>query len=187
MKIENGMLVLEKKNCRSCGYNAPERKGYSTRRIDCSECNGTGNGKRGGRNGCKKCHGSGNDYTWVNPVVCPTCNGDWEMSQDETYTDSINKQDVFDIIPVEVVRSNRAHSWIEHNIGVGLGSCTDYGEHVKQTDEELIAKQLEGNYNSKVQGCKIVRNKNDLRICDKICIVTSYNGYSVVAYFEDES
>lgn len=181
MRIENGKLILEKRNCRCFSGLMPTR-------IECPTCNGTGKGVRGGRNGCRKCHGSKYAYDSENMSTCDVCNGNYENFKDESPYDfmRLNKNDV----QIKVVRdyADRAMSFSEQYIGLGLFSCTDYGRHKSQDDNELIesAFHFEENGSYSTQGIKLVRDKDDLRICDSVAIVVGDQGYSVIPVFEEE-
>jgi hypothetical protein len=182
MKIDNGQLILEHRNCTNCNH------GSVPTRIDCRVCNGTGNGVRGGKNGCKKCHGFKYEFDQDNRQTCSVCNGDYENFEPETPYNfmRLEKND----IPIKVIRDyvGRQMSFGEQYIGVGLFSCTYYGRHKTQNDEELIesAFHFEERGPFSTQGIKLIRDKNDLRICDYIGIVTADNGYSVIPIFEED-
>jgi hypothetical protein len=182
MKIENGQLILERKNCRSC------RNGEVATKVDCPKCNGTGKGPRGGKNGCRTCHGSRVHWDWINTQTCPKCEGNYEGFESETPYDHIyiEKND----LPVKVIRDyvKRQMSFAEMYIGMGLFSCTDYGRHKNQNDEELIESAF--HFDEKgtfwTQGIKLIRDNKDLRICDHLAIVVGDQGYSVLPVFEED-
>jgi hypothetical protein len=182
MKVENKQLILERKDCTNCNH------GTIPTQIDCDKCNGTGNGPRGGKNGCKKCHGFGRDWDHVNRLTCPVCNGDYIHFKLETPYDHIHlsKED----IPVKVVRDyvSRTMSFAEQYLGMGLFSCVDYGRSQNQTDEEIIesAFHFEERGTYWTQGIKLVRNKDDLRVCDAVAVILGDQGYSVMPIFEEE-
>jgi hypothetical protein len=98
----------------------------------------------------------------------------------EQWTDSVPGE-IVSLLPIEVVRSGREHTFFEHNIGVGLFSCTDYGKSWDLSDEKLASSVQEEILRRPPQLCKIVRAKNDLTLRDKIVVLTSRNGYSVLA------
>jgi RecJ-like exonuclease len=177
MRIENGELVLEKRNCRSCVG------GEVATRIDCPKCDGTGNGPRGGKRSCKECFGNGRKFTWDKVDTCPKCNGNYVDADMETPYDSLKD---YSDIPKVVIRSpKRVMSWMEEHIGAGLYSVVDYGRHESMTDDELIEREF-ADKRSTIQGIKIIRSKDDLRVCDQIAILTADNGYSVVPVFEEK-
>lgn len=183
MRIENGNIILERKNCTRC--NA----GTIPSEITCPKCNGTGNGPRGGKRGCKKCSGFKTVFDHDNRLTCPDCNGDYINAVEETPYDHIyiSKND----LDVKVIRDRetREMSWAEQFIGVGLFSCTDYGRHKDMSDDELIESAF--HFDEKgtfwTQGIKLVRNKHDLSICNYLAIVTGNQGYSVIPIFEEAS
>ena len=113
-------------------------------------------------------------------VLCSDCNGDYENFSLEQWTDNVPVE-VVSLLPIEVLRSDRKHTILEHVIGAGLFSCTDYGRSWDLSDENLIASVREEILNRPPQLCKIVRSKDDLTLRDKIVIFTSRNGYSVLA------
>ena len=86
--------------------------------------------------------------------------------------------EMFKALSFKVYRSGRVQTTVESLLGVGVYSCTDYGRHKHQTDEELIAKVREHSY---VQACKVV-DKN-LKVCDHVGIFTNDNGYSVIPVY----
>lgn len=182
MKIDNGQLILERKNCRNC------RMGTVPTKIDCTKCGGSGNGPRGGKNGCRKCHGYGYEWDQDNRLTCEVCNGNYENFLSETPYDHIHFSK--DDIRIKVIRdyASRAMSFGEQFIGVGLFSCTDYGRHKSQSDEELIesAFHFDERETNWTQGIKLIRDKNDLRVCDALAIVVADQGYSVIPVFEEE-
>jgi hypothetical protein len=181
MKIDNNQLILGRRNCTNCS------QGSVPTRVDCDKCNGTGNGIRGGKRGCRQCTGVGYKFDHDNRETCDTCNGDYENFKPETPYDfmKLNKDD----IAIKVVRDyvDRQMTFAEQYIGMGLFSCTDYGRHKTQDDDELIesAFHFENGPHS-TQGIKLIRNKDDLRICDYISIVVGDQGYSVIPVFEEE-
>tara|TARA_R100000306_G_C4359353_1_gene134477 strand:+ start:1105 stop:1305 length:201 start_codon:yes stop_codon:yes gene_type:complete len=61
-----------------------------------------------------------------------------------------------------------------------ITSVTDYGEHTRLSDAELIAKVKDGNYYT--QACKVVDKDN--RFCDYLMIATNNSGYTVKAIWE---
>ncbi len=157
-------------------------------KIDCSKCSGTGNGPRGGKNGCRKCHGYGYEWDQDNRLTCDNCKGDYENFIPETPYDHIyvTKDD----IPINVVRDyvERVMSFSEQYIGVGLFSCVDYGRGQRQNDDELIESAFNFDQSDTywTQGIKLIRDKNDLRLCDSIAIVLGDQGYSVIPVFEED-
>lgn len=186
MRVENGMVVLERKDCHWCDHGTRPSKKFKV----CPKCHGTG--KRGnGR--CRNCNDR-NGYYGMNRedlkpgyvlyfdhedrVICELCDGKWEGFAEESWTDPIDVS----FLPMFVIRKeNRPMSWGEQYIGVGLGSCVDYGRHKNQTDDQLIAHERPNL--THVQACKIVRAKDNLEICEAVVIVTGDQGYSLVPQF----
>src|SRR5437867_7847602 len=94
MRIEDGRLVLERRECRQCWG-----RGTVATKARCPKCRGTGKGPRGGRNGCRDCHGFGTAYDQDQRVTCPTCDGHPEGFEGETRYDSA-PEGMLDTIPV---------------------------------------------------------------------------------------
>ena len=179
MKIENGVLVMEMRDCSRC-YGS----GTNPTRKPCARCNGTGRTKGGiGKGNCKAsgCYGGmviDHDHT----VVCEKCDGNAVKCQLESPFEYLQWSEIVNNIPFVVSRNDQAdQSFMQAYIGVGLYSTTDYGDHIRMSDAELIAKVVD--HGSSTQGVKIVRSKDDLRVCHKIVISTNYNGYDVIPYF----
>jgi len=181
MKIKNNMLILEMKNCSSCN------KGALPSKIKCDVCNGTGNGPRGGKKGCRNCHGFGDAWDHVNTLVCNKCDGEYVNAELETPYNFMHLYQ--DDIAIKVVRDyqERAMSFEESYLGAGLFSCTDYGRHKNQADDELIesAFHFESTGFHSTQGIKLIKDKNNLSICNYLAIVTADQGYSVIPIFEE--
>ena len=125
MRIENGKLILDTpKACNGC-----HGKGKAARPVDCSKCNGTGNGPRGGRNGCKNCI---NGKVYAYDLDCPDCvekDLDPKTSGKMTRHDWVSK-DLWSSLKMKVYRSSRPMSGNESILGLGCAfSCVDYGQH----------------------------------------------------------
>jgi hypothetical protein len=174
MKIENGKLILERKNCTNC------QEGKVIKPTPCPECNGTGNGKRGGKRQCKKCYGNGKQYSWDNTQTCPQCNGNYISASPEITTDCL-PENIFQALDFQVVRIDREANFNELNLGLGcLWSVGDYGAAwAKNDDKALIAEVKSHGHN---QACKVIND--DLKICDYIAIVVTRGGYSVRPIFK---
>jgi len=72
----------------------------------------------------------------------------------------------------------------ESLLGFGcVYSITDYGEHKKFTDNELIDKVRDSE--SFIQACKIA--KDDGTLCDHVGIFCNNNGYSVRPVYNEDS
>lgn len=184
MRVEGNRVVLERKDCAWCNED-----GTVAARVwnICPKCKGTG--KRGnGR--CMNCNDK-NGYYIAGPipghvmeydhdkrVPCRSCNGVHFQTEVENYTDRVDVS----FLPVEVLRSRREQSWAESYLGAGVYTVVDYGRNQTMSDEELIApvvKELKS-----VQASKVVKNKDDLQLCDKIVIITAAGGYSAIPYWE---
>jgi len=185
MRVENRIVVLESTDCRRCDHGQIRRPIQE----DCPNCLGTGRTKQGkGKGWCKwrskdgshqYCSG-GKVVAGYQDALCPDCNGDFENFSLEQWTDHVPVE-IVSLLPISVLRSNREHTFFEHNIGAGLFSCTDYGKSWDLSDEKLASSVQEEILRRPPQLCKIVRAKNDLTLRDKIVVLTSRNGYSVLA------
>ena len=175
MKIDNGFLVMELKDCSSC-YG----RGIEFGRSNCERCLGTNKTKKGaGKGKCRDCYdGTKVDTNKVLP--CRKCNGNAKNFQMETPYDTIPTSEYVDKIPFVVHRSDRRQTVAESLLGVGIVSVSDYGAWKSLSDKELIQRANDRSY---TQGIKLIRNKNDLRVCDRIGIFCNDNGYSVVPEF----
>lgn len=185
MRIQDGKLVLELKDCHECAHYHGIDKGYIREPVyvPCKGCNGTGRTKSDkNRCGYKDCY-FGQYVTGYNVVVCPSCNGEYTLFEPEGYTDNM-PVNLHHTLGYRVYRTNLRQTWNEAHIGMGcLYSVTDYGECHKMTDEDLVAK-VSGR-DERMQGCKIVRSRDDLTVCDHLGIVVNDMGYSVRAMFLD--
>jgi hypothetical protein len=194
-------VILGKKDC-NCTRDSRLEPGTVIDRFGykpCSKCKGTG--KRGnGR--CRECNqrdgyfspqaprnpGFVPDYGSYTTKVCPTCNGSWHNALDENLTDTLPTEYLADI-PVSVRRRpDRPISFNEAHIGAGtVYSIVDYGEHRDKPDEWLIDKvrhaMLHEGFVSQ-QACKYT-NRDTMKLCDEIVIVTSNQGFSAWPGWED--
>lgn len=193
MRVENNTVILEREDCHWCkNRNTPQGVVPGKKWVECPKCKGTG--KRGnGR--CSNCNRPGgyfpdgrrpgftSELDYDNLVTCPHCEGNYENFGEENICDNI-PDGVIQSLEWKVIRNEIRHtSWMEHHIGVGLGSCIDYGRHVNMTDAELI--EHEKQRQNHVQAIKVTR-KEDMQLCEGIAIVTSDQGYSVIAYWKDD-
>jgi ribosomal protein L32 len=91
---------------------------------------------------------------------------------------------IFQGLAFQVTRNeSRPQTFNEAYLGMGsIESVTDYGEHTRLSDAELIAKVKDGNYYT--QACKVVDKDN--RFCDYLMIATNNSGYTVKAIWEGE-
>lgn len=181
-------MILENRDCRQCDHGLQN----STLQETCPACGGTGKQVTDGRKYCRKCRRYSNGrYVSAGivsvpgpKIACTRCNGNYRDFEPETLYDYY---DLLDFpIPWRVDRHpNRRRSWVEDHLGLGLGSCTDYGRHKNLQDDELIARNRESH--KKLQASKIVR-KDDMKLADEIVIVTGENGYSCIArWFDNEN
>lgn len=176
MKVENGRMVYEPRACYSC-----EGKGSRDYYVLCPR-RGQANNKEPGRV-CSACGAKNkHDHRTVGTEhrQCESCQGEgWPM---ETAYDTVPKE-ILQELPVKIYRSNRHQTWIEANLGGGLVSITDYGDHKKLTDEQLIAKVRE-DFRGTQAISGIVSRADHGRMCVHIGVLTSDNGYTVIGVFE---
>lgn len=172
MRLENGKVVLERKNC-WCG------DGTKPAGVPCPGCEGTGNGKRGGKGQCKNCFGLGKVYNSGKRVVCDICKGQYENAEPETFCDTIPLS-IYTTIPVVVYRTGQPMNFLESLIGMGcLYSCTDYGRAWNdKTDEKLIQEVKIQQHTQATKVCK-----EDGTFCNHIGIFVRRTGYTVQAVF----
>lgn len=179
MRREGDKLVLELGECHWCSGS-----GVRPGDMKCPTCAGTGRGPRGGRGKCRPCFGRGRVADFTNKVTCELCHGTKQQKEDryDFLPDSLWKQ-----LEFKVVHKQRDMSFAEMHLGmVGAGSdkyhsvysVVDYGAHRSKTDAELI-EEVRDCSNSSHQAVKVV-NK-EMVFCDFVAIITSNQGYSVVA------
>lgn len=174
MKIENGKLILERKECSYCN------QGKQSSRKVCTSCKGTGNGKRGGKRGCKVCYG--NCYVWDhnNPIPCTTCNGDYKNRTPETDCDYL-PDSIFPALPFVVYRVERSMTLGESLIGLNsVFSCSDYGRAYRTQNDAALIESVRSHQG--VQACKVVNEAGEL--CDHIGIFVKFDGYVVKPVFK---
>lgn len=199
LRVENNIVILEPKDCTHCDDDrTPVGTVITAFEYKlCEKCNGTG--KRGsGR--CRNCNSKDGyfshlsprrpglvpDYTKIASIgTCTTCGGHPENAMMENLTDPM-PVDILQAIPIEVMRSNRPQTFNEAHLGLGtIYSITDYGAHKNQTDDELITKVRDDMSGfATQQACKYTR-RSDMRLCDKIAILTSDNGWSAWPVWND--
>lgn len=173
-------LTLDMKDCTTC-YG----RGDVSTALPCPT---GGKGPRGGANGCRTCHGFGNHYDHENRVPCKNCQGEPARKSPETFYDSVSQEVLMAMLPLTVVRQDRAGTWIEYNLGAldAVWSTTDYGRSWDLTDEE-VAEQVAEKLRTErgVQGVKILhkfeREDQVARLKDKFVVVLHRSGYNVVA------
>lgn len=168
MRIENGKLVMERKTCTHCN------EGTVPTKVNCPECKGTGNGKRGGKRGCRPCYGMGWKWDQENRQVCTQCKGEYRNAEAETIFDTAPDA-IWQQFPFRVVRVQRDMTTNEMLVGHGsVFTCADYGRAIKKTDDEIIA-DVRNHKNH--QACKFATE--DGNIAQEIVIVVTPQGYAV--------
>lgn len=179
MKLVDGKLVLEPKDCSACRHY-PWGPGKQAGKMPCHVCDGTGRGKRGKPQGCRQCFGYGTEPDFDNLVPCAVCKGNYRNAEVESWTDRV-PDEVLAALPIRVDRSPRRMSAIETVLGAGLGSCVDYGRAWVKSDAKVIASlSLRHLCLRYVQACNIVRSKDDLTLCDGLVVALTPQGYSVL-------
>lgn len=180
MRREGNRLVCETRNCICNHPAAPCPAGRVAGRQACSECKGTGNGKRGGKGGCRKCHGFGTQPDFVNHVECGSCEGTGIVP--ETIYDGLPTE-IWAGLDFRVFRTDRQQTWNEQWLGIGYcWTSTDYGRAWAGTDEALL--EYVRNERCRVQACKVARE--DGTLCDFVAIAIMPHGYTVHGVFSDE-
>jgi hypothetical protein len=196
---ENNTVILEKKNCH-CSRHSRAKPGYVVDRFQpklCPKCKGTG---RRGNGRCRNCNdrdgyfslqfprtpGYIPDYEKFTTKVCPTCNGNWKNALDEDLTDTLPAH-YLTKIPIRVIRMpNRSQTFNEAHIGAGtIYSVTDYGEHSHHDDDWIINKIRDSIKNGGFVARQATKytDRNTMKLCDGILVITSYNGFSAYANF----
>lgn len=170
MHIENGRLIMGRKNCTNC------QDGTKSTIVPCKKCNGTGKGIRGGRGGCRTCYGTGGVHDHDNRAICNSCKGDYKGAEAETITDYI-PYDIYRTIPVRVIRQQNYLTPIELLLGTAGALYTSSG--TGDSDESLV-KEVEGHRHT--QACKVCRD--DGTLCSYIGVIVLKNGYTVQAFWE---
>jgi hypothetical protein len=171
MKIQEGRIVFETTRCHSCLFGNP---GKVAGKNPCSECQGTGKGKRGKVGGCNKCYGYRTEPDFVNLKECSVCSGSGRVP--ETITDCI-PDEIVKSLPLEIIRTDRRATWQEEYLPIGLlYSCIDYGTLASLDDTRAIEK-VRAELHS-VQACKVVQ---DDRLCHALQVIVRTNGYAVQA------
>ena len=176
MHVQDGLLFVGLCYCWSCndeGVIFPHRK----------PCEYRWRGKH--PKSCNHCL-SGEVTDRSRPEVCRQCNG--EKRVQGTLGASLPVH-IWESLEFRVYRSNRKQSYNENLLGFGcIVSVTDYGEHRKKTDEELIADVKRKGC---VKGINVAEAVNKERTIGKLCnhvgIFCSDQGYSVRAVFESDA
>lgn len=174
MRIEGNKVVLEDRDC-SCTWRGTP--GLEAKRVTCPVCNGTGNGKRGGRGGCRQCNGMKSVYSRTENVTCSLCKGSARIP--ETSCDTMPDA-MYLALPFKVYRHKRELTYAESLLAWNcVYSCSDYGRSYGASDESVLADVRSHGH---VQLCKVA-NKS-LELCDHVGIFIAANGYSVRAVFQ---
>jgi hypothetical protein len=171
IRIENGKLVygLEECFCRPDGTMSGSKP--------CRKCKGTRRTKGGkGKGQCTACL-SGTEVDHEQRVPCLYgCNGThFKQSTSCSYL----PDSIFPSLNFVVYRSERPQTLREKLLGMGVYSCTDYGDHKRMTDDELIAKVKT---HTSVQATKI--SDKDGNVAHHIGIFCNNHGYTVGPVFE---
>ena len=195
MKLTQGLVVLESKNCTACQYHDPPGKQRKMKWRVCEKCKGTG---RRGNGKCRNCNHSTYSFADVNPgyvkfyddadlEVCRKCGGDYLNREMENLSDNLPATIWLDVpIVVSPVTLNRQMTASEQLFGAGIYTIIDYGRHKASSDDELIEhmrKELVSG-KTRVQATKTVRSKDDLTFCSGLAIMRADQGFSVVPYFD---
>jgi RecJ-like exonuclease len=185
LDTETRIVTFESKPCYGCSENGISTgKRFANEWQPCSECHGTGRGKRGGRNGCQKCNGMGKIIVQTSRLeICPNCNGTGK--QPENNCDDI-PAGWWQSFTFKVYRQERNQTYNEYLLGVGcVYSCTDYGTATGMTDEAIIAKVKSEEDGHFLQLCKVANKEN--RLADHIGIFVNRQGFSVRAVYESDA
>ena len=192
MKLTQGLVVLESKDCTACQYHDPPGKQRKMKWRVCEKCKGTG---RRGNGRCRNCNakypGDGANpgfvkfYDDTDLEACRKCGGDYKDREQENLSDNLPVTIWLDV-PITVGGSNQRGMGIgEQLFGVGIYTVIDYGRHKASTDDELIEymrKELVTG-KTRVQAIKTVRSRDDLTFCSGCAILRADQGFSVVPYW----
>lgn len=172
MKIEDGHIVLGRKACHNC------QEGTQPSKEACSECQGTGKGKRGKANGCKKCNGYRHQWNHDKRVTCSTCSGNYAEFQAENDCDYL-PADEWEKLEFRVIRNGPGMTFGESVLGFGcVYSSVDYGRAWSKPDADTLAEVVASNYH---QACKVADKTG--KVCTFVGIFISPTGYVVRACF----
>ena len=188
MRVEDGQVILERKDC-SCHDGTQPKKKWKV----CTRCKGTG---RRGSGQCRECnpraYSSFSDkrpgyVAWWDhddPEPCSRCGGNFQDYEAEGWTDNLPRTLVAEL-PITVVGTgNRRMGWAEQYLGAGIYTVVDYGAHKSLNHEELIAKVRTDLTKSSTQACKMVKSKDDMTFADSLVIVLGDQGYSILPEWE---
>jgi hypothetical protein len=171
MRIENGKLILEQRECFYCnGKKSVE---------DTTRCSNDGIPRTATyKHPCKICGSKTKQLHYRIPIgtfhTCTNCNG--SGLQDENtcdYTpDGFESQ-----LEIHLLRTNREMGQWEQTLGMmgSVFSCVDYGRHNKTPDDELIADVRKSCQRS--QATKLIDKEMNIL---PIVIITGDQGYSVI-------
>lgn len=189
MILENGIVTLGFRQCWSC-HGSLKRSEF----VPCAKCSGTGKldpKKSKGRN-CPECAKNAGfckgKVLAVDAFPCYCTETATPGLQAETIRDICPREWV-DALPITVYRSDRRQTLNENLFGgLGLYSCTDYGEWKRKTDEELIARVKERNTHGE-QLTKVARLESDglIHFAVGIGIFCNDQGYTPRAMYTDDS
>ena len=171
IRIENNKLVYGLEEC----FCAPD--GTMAGSKPCRACKGTRRTKGGlGKGECRHCL-NGTEVDHEARVPCRYgCNGSHFVQANRC---SYMPDAIFASLNFVVYRSERPQTLREKLLGMGVYSCTDYGDHKRMTDDELIAKVKQ---TTSVQATKIVDEHDN--VAHHIGIFCNNYGYTVGPVFE---
>lgn len=176
MKLLNGKIVLETRDCSWCSG-----RGTQPKRVVCPKCRGTRRGPRGGRNGCGCYDGKVASDTLTE--TCGRCKG--AKTEVETRYDAIPAE-IWSALNFRIVRDAKGQ-WGFNESYLGLGyvvSCTDYGSAWShKSDEALVAEiRADRTYTQALNICD-----ENLTVCKEIVVIVTPHGYKGKAVYGEEN
>jgi hypothetical protein len=179
MKIENGKIVFENKECYSCNGH-----GHPLASKTCPDCLGSGNGKRGKRGGCRSCFGrkTVTDFSRRDTSqVCEICKGSKVVMEDRH---DWCTTEIWQSLNFKVNRDPTGRfGFNESYLGLGYVSCiTDYGTAFKANDDAALIESVRKEKQSS-QVCNFT--EEDGTLCDYILIIVTRSGYKLKAVYAD--
>lgn len=175
MKINPDRTVTPEPNSQPCGLCYG--RGTTLVAIPCPT---NGRGPRGGKDGCHRCHGTKRHYDPAVTEPCTQCHGiNPDRHDDEDLFDHVRYSEFVDVVGWRVQDATDTRFTELGMCLAGRGSLAthvDYGDHMRLTDDELIAKVR--SRNDSTQWVFLVREA-DMRLCDAVVIVRRRNGYSL--------